>query len=116
MSIVHFLQWPLFATAASAMLLVLCCVGIMNGGHAVFAVCVSIAARLVLRTFISCFLLYVRNNSVTKYEYKVANATDFSMSGYFVELCKLLFFFLNNHCQLGIKQIKGQSAHTLRRV
>ena len=44
MSIVHFLQWPLFATAASAMLLVLCCVGIMNGGHAVFAVCVDSGA------------------------------------------------------------------------
>ena len=58
-----------------------------------FLPCVSIAARLGLRTFISCFLLYVRNNSVTKYEYKVANATRFSMSGYFVELCKLLIFF-----------------------
>ena len=42
----------------------------------------------VYQLFLVLNFTYVRNNSVTKYEYKVANATKFSMSGYFVELRK----------------------------
>ena len=51
----------------------------------------------VYQLFLVLNFTYVRNNSVTKYEYKVANATRFSKSGYFVELCKLLFFSFNPH-------------------